>query len=229
MWSLRYEWIKAVWHGLWASLLLLATVCSCNTWQNINPWPFIFVVICASPPIYIITGAVILELSFYTSHVTLLSLLHECGHKAASSAWDFCEQQPILMCCSLLSQWRGRSLGNSCAGELQGGNNIFSVHEKQWCTPHWLAANIFLHVLNLLFWVSSIFFNYTQVDSGIFTYMAAQTCVHQGKSPCSVVLSTRGWEFGLGCGRAGQSNGIFVSQILLCGGSCCCDPVGKAV
>lgn len=151
MWSLRYEWIKAVWHGLWASLLLLATICSCNTWRNINPWPFIFVVICASPPIYIITGAVILELSFYTPHVTLLSLLHECGHKAASSAWDFCEQQPILMCCSLLSQWRGRSFGNSCAGELQGGNNIFSVHEKQWCTPHWLAANIFLHVLNLLF------------------------------------------------------------------------------
>lgn len=36
-------------------------------------------------------------------------------------------------------------------------------------------------------------------------------------------------EFGLGCDSAGQGNGIFVSQILLCGGSCCCDPVCTAV
>lgn len=135
----------------------------------------------------------------------MLLWCHQCVNadiEAGSSAWDFCEQQPILMCYSVLSQQRGWSFGNSGAGELQGGNSISSVHEEQWCIPHWLAANIFLHILHLLF-ESVVFFNdpwvVQWVDSGIFTYTAAQICVHQGKSPCSVVLSSRGCLSSLQC------------------------------
>lgn len=232
VWSLRYEWSKAVWHGcgFFAAVghhLLMQhltdhkslTLCLC---RHLCITTYLYHHWCCN------LGAVIL----YTPR--------GCG---VTSAWMWTQKlqvlpeisvssSPILMCCSVLSQQRGGSFENSCAGELQGGNNISSVHEEQWYIPHWLTANISLHILNLLLeWV--VFFNDTRVvqwvDSELFTYMAAQISVHQGKRPSSVVLSTRGWEFGVGWDRAGQSNDIFVPQILLCGWSCSCDPLCTAV
>lgn len=73
----------------------------------------------------------------------------------------------------------------------------------------------------LLQWIDSVIFH---------LHGSPNLCAsRQEDNPCSVFLITRGWELGLGCDRGGQSNGILVSQILWCGGTCFGEPVSTVV